>query len=545
MSKVAHYLQEHLSGEVVFSKDALDYYSTDSSIFTIKPSIIVYPEDEDDIRKTARFTWQLAERGRVVPITCRGSGSDKSGAAIGSGIIMNFPANMNRILEFYAKSGDVVVEPGISRTSLRQALVTHGRFIPPIEYRSGNSTIGGAVANNVGGPKAVKYGDIRHYTKALRVVLANGEVIETRRLSKRDLSKKLGLDSFEGDIYRAVDTLIEDNQDLVSKIELPVSRSSAGYALNQVKRKDGSFDLTPLIVGSQGTLGIITEVGLITEQHNPVSTVFLAFFDDMESVQEVIAKLQQLSDPPSAIELVDDNVLEYVYKSNPNQVKKTVKPPFAKYTVLIEVDSLAERTQKKMSKKISKLLSKLEIDFRISRNEADRDEYWRLLRTAVGVVTHKPNESSPLPVIDDGIVPLERLGDFMKATYELLDSNALSPMAWGSVGDGQIRVMPYFDISQVGDRQKMFRLMQEYYSMVIAMGGSTSSERGDGRIRGAFLDQLYEKKVYDLFVKVKQTFDPYNTLNPGVKLDVDLKDLRPLLRENYSVSHIYDQLLTP
>ncbi|HET7673290.1 MAG TPA: FAD-dependent oxidoreductase, partial [Candidatus Saccharimonadales bacterium] len=131
MNKVAHYLQEHLSGEVVTSVDALSYFSTDGSIFSITPSIVTYPRNENDVRKTSRFTWQLAERNRFIPITPRGLGSNVSGAAIGEGIVTVFPAHMNRILELDSRSGEVVVEPGLNLGKLQQALYTHGRFLPP------------------------------------------------------------------------------------------------------------------------------------------------------------------------------------------------------------------------------------------------------------------------------------------------------------------------------------------------------------------------------------------------------------------------------
>src|SRR3982751_3376781 len=131
MSKVAHYLQEHLTGEVITSPDARRYFATDGSVFTITPSIIVYPRSENDVRKTARFSWQLAERGRVIPITARGAGTDQAGAALGSGIMMVFPAHMNRILELDNKTGTVTVEPGIIYGKLQQTLHTHNRFLPP------------------------------------------------------------------------------------------------------------------------------------------------------------------------------------------------------------------------------------------------------------------------------------------------------------------------------------------------------------------------------------------------------------------------------
>src|SRR3546814_248896 len=155
MSKVAHYLQEHLKGEVMTSPDARKYFSTDGSIFTLTPGVIVYPRLESDVRKVARFTWQLAERGRAIPITARGSGTDQSGAALGSGVILAFPAHLNRLVEYDGKTGYVTVEPGINYGKLQQTLLTHDRFLPPFPASIEYFTIGGAVRNNVGVRKSI------------------------------------------------------------------------------------------------------------------------------------------------------------------------------------------------------------------------------------------------------------------------------------------------------------------------------------------------------------------------------------------------------
>src|ERR1700729_1093710 len=328
MSKVAHYLQEHLVGEVMTSTDARRYFATDASIFQLPPALVVYPRNENDVRKTARFTWQLAERGRVIPITARGSGTDKTGAALGPGIMLIFPAHMNRILELDTKTNTVAVEPGINYGKLQQTLLTHGRFLPPYPASLEYSTIGGAVANNASGEKSLKYGDTGTYTQSLRVVLANGEVIQTGRLGKRELSKKLGLATFEGEIYRSVDTLIEEQRELIERTQLNVARNNAGYNLQAIKQRDGSFDLTPLFVGSQGTLGIVTEVLLSTEEYTPQTTLLLATFDSLEQAHASILELRDPSTMPSAIELIDGNLLQMVHELNPNQLKDSVQPPF-------------------------------------------------------------------------------------------------------------------------------------------------------------------------------------------------------------------------
>ncbi|HSH18793.1 MAG TPA: FAD-binding oxidoreductase, partial [Candidatus Saccharimonadales bacterium] len=310
MSKVAQYLQEHVTGEVMTSPDARRYFATDGSIFALLPALVMYPQHENDIRKTARFTWQLAERGRVIPITPRGAGTDQGGAALGAGIMMALPAHMNRIVEFDSKTGVVVVEPGINYAKLQQTLHTHGRFLPPFPASYEYSTLGGAVANNAAGEKTVKYGSTLDYIRSLRVVLANGEVIETYRLSKRELGKKLGLATFEGEIYRAVDALLDEHKTTLENMRLSVTKNAAGYNLLDIKRKDGSFDLTPLFVGSQGTLGIISEITLETEPYNPQTTLIAAYFDSLDDMQAAVEQLNSKVDSPSALEMVDKHLLE-------------------------------------------------------------------------------------------------------------------------------------------------------------------------------------------------------------------------------------------
>ncbi|HKX23708.1 MAG TPA: FAD-binding oxidoreductase, partial [Candidatus Saccharimonadales bacterium] len=261
MNKVANYLQEHIVGEVLSANSVRKYFSTDGSIFEMTPSMVVYPKNVSDVRKVARFSWQLSEKGHVLPITPRGRGSDQSGAAIGKGIVMVFPAHMNRLLELDTKQRLARVQPGINYLAFQEAVKTHGLFLPPYPSSIDYATIGGSIANNAAGEKTVKYGDTRKFVEGLEVVLADGELIQTTRLNKRELNRKKGLTNFEGEIYRQLDGLITDNWELIQQQgEIPgITKNAAGYALGQVKRKDGSFDLTPLFVGSQGTLGIVTE----------------------------------------------------------------------------------------------------------------------------------------------------------------------------------------------------------------------------------------------------------------------------------------------
>jgi len=541
MSKVAHYLQEHVTGEVMTTAEARRYFATDGSILTLTPALVLYPQNENDVRKTARFTWQLAERGRVIPMTARGAGTDQSGAALGDGIMMAFQAHMHRILELDDKSGVVTVEPGINYGKLQQTLHTHGRFLPPFPSSLEYSTIGGAVANNASGEKSVKYGSTRDYVRSLRVVLANGEVIETSRLNKRDLNKKLGLANFEGELYRAVDVLIEENQKTISKMTRGVTKNSAGYALDEVRRKDGTFDLTPLFVGAQGTLGIITEVALETEPYNSNPTLFVAHFDDIRHVQAAVLELRALAEMPSAIEMVNDQLLMLVDKLNPNQLKDVITKPFPKVVLLVEFDT-DDRGQKKTLKKAQKIFEKYAISSGMETDLVKQEQLWKIRHSSATVVAHAEGNVKALPIIEDGVVPPERFGEYLDGVYKLFDHQQLHAAVWGHAGDANLHMQPFLDLSQVGDRQKTFRLMDDYYALVLSLGGSISGEHGDGRLRGPYLEKMYGSEVYELFQKIKQVFDPYGTLNPGVKINVTQNDIKPLLRSTYTLDHLYDHL---
>ncbi len=542
MNKVAHYLQEHVVGEVMTGTDARNYFSTDNSIFAITPSVIVYPKNENDVRKTARFAWQLAERNRILPITARGSGTDLSGAALGSGVMLAFPAHLNQVKFVDAKNGVVTVEAGINFGKLQQLLLTYDRFVPSAPASLEYSTVGGAVANNASSIRSIKYGDMRSYVKGLRVVLANGEVIETARLSKKELNRKLGLATFEGEIYRAVDTLLEENRDLVDKSVISVTRNASGYDLADIRGEDGTFDLTPLFVGSQGTLGLITEITLESEPVGGDPVLIAAYLDSVDDLQSAVIELRKLDEMPSALEVVDSNLLNLVTSLNPNYLKDVIDAPYPKFVLTVEFDSAKEHKQKKLIKQATKILSKYTDRVSVEEDTDKQEIIWKIRESSAVASGHNQGQLNPLPLIDDGIVPIEKLASLVKAIYAQFSREHLQVALWGHAGDGNLHVQPFLNLSQVGDRQKAFRMLEEYHRQIRDLGGSLTGQYNDGRLRGPYLDKTYPADVYTLFQKIKKIFDPYGILNPGVKINVSLDEVKPLLRSGYSLDHIFDHL---
>lgn len=241
--KIADYLEDHLSGEVSTAKDVRRYFQTDGSVFQLEPSVVVYPRNTSDVRKVVRFSYQLASKGKVVPVTARGRGTDQAGAALGSGIMLVFPAHMKHLLELDTGKKTAVIQPGINYQTFQHALHTHGLFMPPYPSSIDYATLGGAVANNTAGEKTLKYGATRNFVEGLDVVLSNGELIHVKKLNAKQFAQKKGQSNFEGQIYREVDALIRENKELIANSQIDVTKNSAGYFLDGIVGDDGSIDL--------------------------------------------------------------------------------------------------------------------------------------------------------------------------------------------------------------------------------------------------------------------------------------------------------------
>lgn len=540
MSKVAEYLRQHIVGEVSTDKGLRDYFSTDGSVFTVTPQMVVYPRTTDDLRKIARFSWQLAERGKSMPITARGSGSDQAGAALGDGISLVFPAHMNKLLELDTKKNTARVQPGINYRNFQDTVKTHGRFLPPYPSSIDFSTIGGAVANNAAGERTIKYGATREFTQGLKVVLANGELIETRRLSKRELNHKKGLANFEGEIYRQLDGLISDNSALIDTIRKNVSKNSTGYDLVDVKQKNGSFDLTPLFVGSQGTLGIISEITLAVVPNNMQRTLAVIGFETIDAADSVVQDIINLG--PAALEMVDKHLLTFIHTHNPKQLAGLIEPPYPEILLLVEFDDLGRGVQAKKAKKLTKLVKKVTTDFQLTTDYDEREELWKIRHSAAAVIAHSEGKKKALPIIEDGIVPQDQFKKFIHSVYQIFSKYNLEAAVWGHAGNANLHMQPFLDLSSLGDRQKAFKIMDEYYHMVMQLGGSTAGEHNDGRLRAPYLPQLYGPEAYKLFTAVKKIFDPHNILNPGVKIGVTRDDQLSALRQEYNMDHLGQHL---
>jgi len=532
-------IEEATTADVFTDQNIRDYFATDGSIFTQTPQAVVYPTNTHDVSEVVKILDQEARSKRkTIGITARGKGTCQSGGALGEGVSLVFPAHMHHIKEI--DKNLVTVQPGVHYASLQRVLHSHNRFMPPYPSSINFSSIGGAIGNNACGEKTIKYGSTREYVRSLQVVLSNGEIITTKRLTPMGLARKKQQQNLEGKIYRDVDALVKKNASILNNARPHTSKNAAGYDLWDVRGKYGSFDLTPMIVGSQGTLGIVTEAQLSVPVYNPHTTLLVGFFDDLDHMEAACAKLLKLE--PSALEFVDKNLLDFLQKNHPSMIRGLIPSPTPKIVLLCEFDNHSSVLRQTKAHRAIRIMENYARSHRMSVKKEEQQQLWRIRHSAAAVIWMNKGKQKALPIIEDGVVPLSKMKEFLEGTYKLLKKYKLDIAVWGHAGDANLHLQPFMDVSKATDRTKVLKLADEYYKMVISLGGSTCGEHNDGLSRAPYLKELYGKEVYDVFVEVKKIFDPYNIMNPGKKIGVTTEQTKKLLRHSYGMEHLYDHM---
>ena len=537
MSKITQYLNEHLLGEVTSNESVRERFSRDGSIMTITPEIVVYPRVTNDIRKVARFTWQLAEKGHAMPITVRGGGSDKTGASIGKGAIVNTTAHLNNIIYINMKSKDqfVHVQPGVIIKNLNDTLKSHGMIMSAYPNSAAYGTVGGAVANNSGGPLSGKYGQTGDWVKRLEIVLANGDLIETTRINKHELSKKKGLQTFEGELYRKIDGIIEDNQELIVDKISKFGRDNTGYpGIAKVKQRNGSFDLTPLLVGSQGTLGIISEIVLRTDFYNIEESIIVVSFNEALVARNAADLLVSLQ--PSALEFISGEMFDMARgygKKYPFFDADTSKSVGA--VLFVSFNDFGDRARRHKVKHALKKISKMNATVFTSENHSIEELY--AIREVSSVILQSESKEESLPSLIDGAsIPSDRREEFITALDELAKKHHIDlPLSidWLS---GVIHARSALNLHQVSDKQKVLKLIADYMELVVKCGGSMSTESGEGRLKATAAYAQIDADILDIYDQIRAAFDPFSTMNAGVKQKSDLKTSVSHLNPDYNLA---------
>lgn len=521
-------------GDIDNSAETLDFYSHDASLFEIRPQLVVAPKDSRDVEKLVALTSQYIKKNPTLSLTARSAGTDMSGGAINESIIVDFNKYFTKIESVTPQEAHA--QPGVFYRDFEKATFKKKAIMPSYPASRDLCTIGGMVANNSGGEKSLEYGKVIDFVNELKVVFADGKEYTVRPLNKLELVKKMGQKDFEGKLYKRVFELIEANYDAIKTAKPRVSKNSMGYNLWDVwDRGLGTFDMTKLIVGSQGTLGLVTDIKYRLVPTRPYSGLLVCFLKDMSVLGDVINK--GLEHKPSSFECFDDRTLWLTIKLMPYFRKTLGTWGLIKLLISLIPDGFlllrgipkmvlmvefTGQTQQEVEDKIDKL----RIDFKHYNMTMERDEteaksqkFWLMRRHAFNLLRKKVKDKHTAPFIDDLVVRPEYLPEFLPKLRRIITKYKLDSTIQGHIGDGNFHIIPLMKIEEKGERNKLEPAMEEVNKLVLQYGGSLSGEHNDGLIRGPWLEKQYGKKIVSLFRQTKEIFDPENMFNPHKKSD--------------------------
>ena len=441
------------------------------------------------------------------------------------------------------------MQPGVFIRDIDPVLFEKGLQLGCVPASRAICTIGGIVGNNSGGEQSLRYGNADRSVRELSVVLGDGNTYVVKPLTKKQLDRKIAEKTFESELYRRVFELVNKNYDTVRNARPRVNKNSMGYNLWSVwDRETGIFDMTQLFTGSQGTLGIITDIKIEAVPKAPHSGLLLAYLPSMKNLGQIIDKVMEHK--PATFEGFDDitfNLGIRYFKTFRKQLgtkeylrqqahlTKSVakfKGHLPNILLMIEFDG---QTQHEVIQKISRLhddLKKYKIRMDIESDEKSSAPFWSIRRAALALLRNQISGRYASPFIDDMTVQPRHLPKFLPELRKIIRKYKLPATIQGHFGDGNFHIIPLMDIAGTKDQAKLEPVMRELVPIVLKYGGTMAGEHNDGMVRGSWLPAVFGQDVYALFREVKEIFDPHYIFNPHKKTDASWE---------FSMSHVRTQ----
>lgn len=539
-------LAKILAGDVENSNEIKDEFSHDASMFELVPEVVVSPKDTEDVKKTIKFVSEHKKSNPGLSITARSAGTDMSGAAITESVVLNMKRYFTAIEHVDAHKAHV--QPGVFYRDFELETLKHEALLPCYPASRDLCTVGGMVSNNSGGEKSLQYGKTEDFVTSLKVVFADGNEYEVKPLNKHELDAKCAQKDFEGQIYRKVFKLVDENYDAIKSAKPKVTKDSTGYHIwNIWDRNSGIFDLTQAIIGSQGTLGIVTDINFRLVKAPKHSGTLVVFMEKIDHLGDVIN--DTLKHKPATFEGFDNYTLMLSFKLFfffhkklgwwgmtklglqllPNALMLFRGIP--KMVLLIEFNG---ETTDDVAGKVHAMredLSKYGHDmlFEEDETEAKAKKFWIMRRESFNLLRQKVKDKHTAPYIDDLVVKPEYLTEFLPKLRKILNKYKLLATIAGHYGDGNFHVIPLMKIEDPKEIAKIEPSMKEVNELVLKYKGSLSGEHNDGMSRGPWLHQMYSPEIMGYFKELKNIFDDQNIFNPHKKTDADW---------DYSMSHL-------
>ena len=543
--KLAEEIGKFFKGEVLDDEITLKKYSRDASLFEVRPKLVVLPKDSEDLKNLVK--WIKDNPGHS--ITMRAAGSDMTGGPLGESIIADVTRYLNKMGEISEHRGltSVLVEPGMFYREFERKTLEKGLVLPCFPASKNLCALGGMLGNNSAGEKTLRYGKMENFVLETKVIFSDGNEYLVKPLSGETLDIKMAQNDFEGSIYKNLFNLIKENREIIERAKPKVSKNSAGYYLwnvypEPVEGSEKIFDLNKLLVGSQGTLGIVTEMKLrlVPEKHyHDLVALFFKSWDELPQVVNAI-----LPQDPESLETFDKDTLKLGIHFMPEIARKVGSNFFSfalkflpealisvemlglpKLVVLVEVSENTEEEVKDKVRNIVEAIKPFNIWSRIVEKDSEEEKFWVMRRESFNLLRQHVKEKRTAPFIDDFCIPPEKIPEFLPRALSILKDNGIEANIAGHAGNGNYHIIPLMDLRKESERAKITVVADKFYDLVAEYKGSITAEHNDGIIRTPYLGKMYSPEVLELFKKTKEIFDPLNIFNPGKKVNGTLEYL--------------------
>jgi FAD/FMN-containing dehydrogenase len=504
-------------------------------MFVVRPELVLFPRDSKDVQILVQLVATFQKKGHQFSLVPRSAGTCMSGGSIGESIIMDVTRYMNRVKE--VTHDHATVQPGCFYRDFEKETLKQGVLFPSYTASRELCALGGMFANDCAGEKTLKYGKFHDYIIASKVIFTDGNEYVVTPLTRAQLERKIRESTFEAGIYRSVWDMVRQSHETITTNTPQVSKNSAGYALWRVWNEEtGIFDLNQLLVGSQGTLGIIVEMTLRMVPVEPMSAMMVTFLPDLSRLGDLVNLCK--TESPTSIESFDRYSLSFAFRFFSDFIKQLglwggfrlglqfIPELFMMIRSggipqLILMTEISGSDPKELQQRLLHLRSQVREQFGYTSRVLDHQgsqKYWRIRRESFNLLRKHVQGLHTAPCIDDVVVPVTSLPEFMPEIQKILDAEKFIYTIAGHAGNGNFHIIPLLDFKKEGTRDQIMRLSDTVYELVHKYHGSITGEHNDGIVRTPYLGYMFSDEMIRLFEKVKEVFDPQVIFNPGKKV---------------------------
>ncbi|MDN3202636.1 FAD-binding and (Fe-S)-binding domain-containing protein [Algoriphagus sediminis] len=518
-----HQLNQKIEGEVRFDSLSKTLYATDASVYREIPLAVAFPKSEKDIQELIHFATESGTS--LIPRT---AGTSLAGQCVGNGIVVDVSKHLTQILEFNKKERWVRVQPGVVRDELNRFLKPHGLFFSPITSTANRAMIGGMVGNNSSGTTSIVYGVTRDKVISLNTILSDGKKVVFGEISQDDFDRKCGQKDLEGTIHRQIfDEL--NNPEIRDEIhaQFPkktIHRRNTGYAVDELLKAElfegkEPFNFCKLLSGSEGTLAFTTEIKISLDPlPEPIDIVVAAHFETIN--QSMHAAQVAMKHPATAVELMDKIILDCTKESIEYSKNRYFVEGDPEAILMVEFRGRTLEEALDKGKALVEDLKKAGLGYSFPIIETEKvASAWALRAAGLGLLANIPGDKKAVACIEDTAVDIEDLADYIDEFDKLMEDFDQKPVHYAHAGAGEIHLRPVLDLKKKKGVDDFFKISETSAKLVKKYQGSLSGEHGDGRVRAAFIPLMVGEKNYELFRRIKYTWDPKNIFNPGKIVD--------------------------